>query len=160
MNSQMEDILLHKNKIDKTYNDVREFSFDEKRAPLMNEKKINLLLDSINNLKKKLSEKTVRLKNLNKSLESLTWFTEELDMECLMKINDIISASKDLHSSLIRQYTLFNIVRTKGIAKNELKEFKGAVNDLKEISNDIESVFFILPEIEGFKETAHALSLL
>jgi hypothetical protein len=64
-----------------------------------------------------------------------------------------------LHSTLIRQYVSLNLIRSKGIAKDEIKNFKNAVDDLKENYQDLESVYFFLPEIPDFKETTKLLSL-
>jgi len=72
---------------------------------------------------------------------------------------DIISLGKDLHSSLIRQYVSFNDLRQRGIAKNEIRDFKNSIDELKESYYDLESVFFFLPEISEFKETTKLLSL-
>ncbi len=76
-----------------------------------------------------------------------------------MLINDIISVGKDLDSSLIRQYVGFDFLRKKGIAKEEIKNFKKSIDGLKESYSDLESVFFFLPEISEFKETTKLLSL-
>ena len=72
---------------------------------------------------------------------------------------DIISLGKDLHSSLIRQYVSFSDLRQRGIAKNEIRDFKNPIDELKESYYDLESVFFFLPEISEFKETTKLLSL-
>jgi hypothetical protein len=149
---------IQKSKIIDTYENVRAFSYIEKKSPFLDEKKINALLDAIIDFKKTLKDKTDKLEKLNEGLESMTWFND-LEEESLMKINDLIAASKDLHSSLIRQFVSINHFRSKGIAKNEIKQFKNAIDDLKEIYTDLESVFFYLPGIPEFIETTKQLSL-
>jgi hypothetical protein len=74
-------------------------------------------------------------------------------------LNDLISSAKDLRTTFIRQYVLLTTFRKKGIAKEEIKNFKSAVDDLKEICDDLESVFFFLPKMPDFNETTKQLSL-
>ena len=76
-----------------------------------------------------------------------------------MLTNDLISAAKDLHSSLVRQYISLDFLRKKGVAKEEIKEFKTSIDELKETYQDLESVFFYLPEMPEFVETTKQLSL-
>ena len=77
-----------------------------------------------------------------------------------MSLNDLIASIKDAHSILIKQYVSLNYIRSKGIAKEEISKFKSSIDDLKESYQDLESVFFFLPEIPDFKETTKQLSLI
>jgi hypothetical protein len=115
-------------------------------------------LDSLLEFRKSLKEKTETIISFNDRIERITWYND-LDEECYMLINDLISTIKDLHSSLIRQYISMNYIRQKGIAKEEIREFKNTIDVLKENYQDLESVFFFLPEISEFKETTKLLSL-
>ncbi len=148
----------HKSEIENTFSSVRTFSFNEKKNPLVDEDSINHFLDVINSFTDSLRKKTKRIYDLNGRVEKLTWFTD-LDEECLMLTNDLISSAKDLHSSLIRQYVSMNFLRSKGIAKDEIKDFKNAVDEVNEIAEDLESIFFFLPEFPDFVETTKQLSL-
>ena len=76
-----------------------------------------------------------------------------------MLINDLISSARELRSSLVRQYVLINPFRTKGIAKEEIKDFKNSIDELKEVCQDLDSVFFFLPENSEFQEITKELSL-
>ena len=147
-----------KTEINNTLSNVRQFSFDEKRN-VLNEEKLNEFLDAILDFKSLLHIKTQKLEDLNPRLEELTWFTG-LNDECLMLLNDLISAARDLHSSLIRQYVQLDRIRRTGIAKAEIKRFKNAIDDFKESYTDLESVFFYLPEMPDFVETTKLLSLI
>lgn len=145
--------------IEKTFSNVRTFSFVEKRSPLLDEEKVNSFLDAILDLKNILSDKINKVYDINRHIEELTWLNDLSD-ECLMSINDLISAAKDLQSTLIRQYVSMNFFRKKGLAKEEIKEFKNSIDELKEAYEDLESVFFFLPEFQGFVETTKQLSLI
>lgn len=147
-----------KKQIINTFSKVRSFSFDEKSSPLLNEEKVNVLLDTILDFKQLISDKTKKLNNINERIEKVTWFNN-LDNESLMLINDLISAAKDLRSTLIRQYVSMNFLRKKGIAKSEIKAFKNAIDELKESYEDLESVFFFLPKMPDFNDTTRKLAL-
>lgn len=150
--------LSHKSEIQNTFSSVRNFSFNEKRNYLSEDEMNNQLLDAILDFKESIKEKTKRIYEVNENIEKLSWLND-LDEECLMLTNDLISAAKDLRTSLVRQYVSFNYLRKKGIAKIEIKDFKNSIDELKESYEDLESVFFYLPEIPDFVETTKQLSL-
>ena len=152
--------LTHKSEIVETCSSVSEFSFEEKRSPLigLNEEKINFFLDTLLDFKKVLNEKTDRIHSLNDRIDKITWYND-LSPECDKLINDLISGIKDLHSSLIRQYISLTPLRKKGVAKEEIVNFKHSIDDLKETFQDLESVFFFLPAMPDFKETTKQLSI-
>ena len=150
--------LSNKSKIQNTFTSVRDFSYFEKRNPMSKDEINNQLLDAILDLKKSIKDKTKKIYEVNDDIEKLTWFND-LDEECLMLTNDLISAAKDLRSSLIRQYITMDFLRSKGVAKEEIKDFKNSIDELKDIYQDLESVFFYLPEIPEFIETTKQLSL-
>lgn len=148
----------HKSEIQNTFSSVRSFSYTEKKSSISEEELTNKFLDAIIDLKSLLSSKTHRIYEVNTNIEKLTWLND-LDEECLMIINDLISAAKDLHSSLIRQFVSMNYLRKRGIVKEEIKDFRNSIDELKEAYSDLESVFFFLPEMPDFVETTKQLSL-
>ena len=149
--------LTFKSEITNTFSSVRNFSFEEKKA-FLNEEKVNALLDSILEFKKIFNKKTETINSINIKIEKLTWYND-IDKESLLLLNDLIASIKDAHSTLIKQYVSLTYIRSKGIAKEEISKFKNAINDLKESYQDLESVFFFLPGIPDFKETTKQLSL-
>jgi hypothetical protein len=153
------DSLTYKPQIDETFQKVREFSFEEKREALFDERKINKLLDKILEFKKTFTIKTAKVEELVEKIEKITWFNH-LEKDSLMLINDLISSIRDLHFSLLRQYIALNFIRSKGIAKVEIKNFKDSIDDLKDVANDLDSRFFFLSNNEEFQETTKELSLL
>lgn len=147
-----------KSEISNTFSSVRNFSFEEKKA-FLNEEKVNALLDAIIEIKNFFKDKTEKIQSINEEIEKLTWFND-VNEECLILLNDLISSIKDAHSTFIKQHVSLNNIRTSKIAKEELRQFKSAIDDLKESYQDLESVFFFLPEIPDFKETTKQLSLI
>lgn len=144
--------------IENTLETVRTVSFEEKKNQTFAEDKINAFLDHILKLKQLLCEKAEAILEISEKLNGITWFND-IDDESLKLINDIISSAKDLHSSLIRQYIRLNVYQKKGIAKEEISLYKDSLDNLHESFTDLESVFFFLPEMEGFTETTKELSL-
>lgn len=153
------DCLTYKPQILETFQNVRNLSFEEKKEAVLDEKKINGLLDKILDFKKSLTTKTDKIEDVIEKTEKITWFNN-LDQDSLILINDLVSSIRSLHSSLRRQYNSFNFLRTKGIAKEEIKNFKSAIDDLKDIANDLDSRFFFLPNNDEFEETTKELSLI
>ena len=150
--------LTYKTKISETFGKVRKLSFEEKKKSALDEVKINKLLDKILEFKRFFTDKTNKINSLVEKIEQITWFND-LDNESLMSINDLISSIRDLHSTLLRQYISLNLIRSKGIAKEEIKSFKTSIDDLKDVATDLESRFFFLPNIIDFQETTKELSL-
>ena len=150
--------LTYKSRISETFENVRKLSFEEKKESVFDEAKINKLLDKILEFKRMFTEKTNKINSLVEKIEQITWFNN-LDNDSLMSINDLISSIRDLHSSLLRQYISLNFLRSKGIAKEEIKKFKASIDDLKDVAADLDSTFFFLPNITDFQETTKELSL-
>lgn len=151
--------LEYKSEIKETYTRVSDFSYEEKRSPFMDQERMNSFLDAILDFKESLNEKTEKINSVNDQIDKITWYND-LDDECVKLINDLISAIKDLRSSLARQYASMSSIRQKGIAKEEIRAFKSSIDELREVYQDLESVFFFLPSIPEFEETTKLLSLI
>jgi hypothetical protein len=151
--------LTHKEELLKTFSDVRSLSFQAKKEAHNGEEKMNTFLDAINDFKAMLNLQNEKLSDIIVRLEKLTWFNN-LDEDSMMLLNDLIAVAKDIHSSLIRQYVQMNNARMRGLANETIKEFKSEIDDLKETYQDLESVFFFLPDFPDFKETTKQLSLI
>ena len=122
---------------------------------------INSFLDSINALKKELKKHTKQLDNINENLEVLSWATvAPHSKETIDQIIPLFTKINEVHKVLIKKYLRFDALRKKGILKEELKAFKGAIDDLKEICSDLKDVYLNLPSNEEFKATTKSLSQL
>jgi hypothetical protein len=152
------ELITYKFRISETFENVRKLSFEEKKESAFDEAKINKLLDKILEFKKVFTDKTTKINSLVEKIEQITWFSN-LDNDALMSVNDLISSIRDLHSSLQRQYISLNFIRSKGIAKDEIKNFKASIDDLKDVAADLDSRFFFLPDISHFQEITKELSL-
>lgn len=90
---------------------------------MVDEERVNLLLDTILDFKSSLKIKTNKIYEVNERIEKITWFNN-LDDESLMLLNDLISSAKDLRTSLIRQYLSMNFLRKRGLPNRRLKILK------------------------------------
>ena len=137
---------------------VREFGFRQKKELLSREEIIDQFLDSIPKLKKILSDRADTLEEVVDKIDHLTTLGKPSE-PALIKINDLISLLRDWHSVLIRDYVSLNSTRKLKIAKEEIKLYKSAIDDLKEGYEDLESIYFFLPSMPEFEETTLAISM-
>ena len=151
--------LTYKPQILETFQQVRNFSFEEKRESVIDEIKMNKFLDRIIDFKQSLKIKTDKIEEIIENTEKITWFNN-LDDDSLLIVNDLVSSIRNLHSSLNRQYISFLLIRERGIAKAEMNNFISAIDDLKEIANDLDSRFFFLPNNDEFDKITKELSLI
>jgi len=145
--------------INDTFKVVSTVSYSEKKLKIPTEQEINSFLDNILELQTLLLDKSEKINHVNDLLEKITWLNN-IDEDCLIQINTLISVANDFHSTLIRQFVKLHFLRTKGIAKQAIKDFKYSIDSLKDATADLESVFFSLPALPEFKDTTKELSLL
>jgi hypothetical protein len=145
--------------IKETVDTARFLSFEEKREAYFSESKLNQFLDQILEFKKLIALKTNKIEELTEKMELITWL-DQLDEESLLLINDLISAVRDLHTSLFRQFKSVETLLEKHVGETEILAFKDAIDDLNDVSNDLESRFFYFSKNEEFINITKELSLL
>lgn len=146
--------------IDRAVKHMEKVSFREKRQPSITQEIIDGFLDSILLLKKQLTEQIEEISELTEMVESLTWIDDPISESDLFKIHDLITKINDYTSSLYRQLFTLKSVKDKGIATKEINAFRDEIDSFREVSQDLESVFFFLPAIEDFKEAEKIISLI
>jgi len=129
-------------KISSVYKSISDFSFQEK---IKEQKSTYALLENILDLRCMLLEKSNKLDDIVKRMEAITWFNN-IEDACKQLINDIIASANDLHTTLVEELQITQEIYSRGIAKEEINSFKTSVGDLKEAFEDLESVFFKLPQ--------------
>jgi len=150
--------LSERQRITSTVDQVRDASYNDKKNLLTSEEQINKFLDNIIFFKNELAKKTIEIEEFTEKLETFTWF-DHVDDECLRLLNDLIAATRDWRSTLIKLYVQMQSIKKRKIAVVEISSFKCALDDLRETCQDLESVFFHLPKSEEFQETTKQLSL-
>jgi hypothetical protein len=82
--------LTYKPQIFEIFQQVRNFSFEEKRESVIDEIKMNKFLDSIMDFKQSLKIKTDKIEEIIENTEKITWFNN-LDDDSLLIVNDLVS---------------------------------------------------------------------
>jgi len=84
------DSATYKPQILETFQQVRNFSFEEKRESVIDEIKMNKFLDRIIDFKQSLKIKTDKMEEIIENTEKITWFSN-LDDDSLLIVNDLVS---------------------------------------------------------------------
>ncbi len=120
---------------------------------------VNNFLDSIHLTKEHLNSESSGMDELTHIFERITWL-DQLSKVDLLKVKSLLDQAKDLLNKTVNKHyvSLNNKFRNSGIAINELNRYKSAINNFKEMIEDVESALFTLPNIEGFNETTEELN--
>jgi len=124
---------------------------------LSEQDKINKFLDSINNIKKKVSQQTERIEELDRLFSELTWLDlQNPEEEKLLR--EVIEKAKSFHFKSIRDFAEMK----KGlwqdkIARMEITNFKEALDDFEDSVFEVEHIFFILRKDDEFNELTNSL---
>jgi len=115
------------------------------------ERKINDFLDGINARRRFLMERTSATEQIAVRAQAVTWFSD-LSSENMRALQDLVEVMKSLHKKIIDNYVVFSRYFEKHkLSKNELKSLKEAADNLLEVTRDIESRFFTLPQNAKFQ---------
>ena len=138
-------------------NEVREI--EEKHVPTQEE--IDNFLDAINGIKGDLIKSTSSMLKVTEILEELSWFDRKQMSEPEKEsLDTIFKDIGELHPLFIKRYLALTTLRLKGIAKDEIKAYKNAIDDLKEISEDVKYTLYNIGENDDFNSITSSLSLL
>lgn len=153
------EVTAYKAEIQEIFSSIREFSFQEKKASTIHDDRPDRVLNAIRGLEEELVEKSQRINEINEQVEKLTWLNG-VDEDDLMLINDLISSLKDLYSSFVRQLDVLESFSGRREKEDKIFDFKERISEMRESYEDLESVFFFLPQMPGFPETTEKISLL
>jgi hypothetical protein len=148
-----------KETINSTVETVSDVSYAEKRDRFTSDAEINKFLDHVLELRTIIDKKTAVVNNINDLLDNL-FSLHNLNEECLKLLNVLIGIGRDFHFTLEKQYRNIKVLAEQNIAVNEISGFKETIDYLKEMIDDLESVFLILPEDKAFLEVTKQLSML
>lgn len=122
------------------------------------EKKVNGLLDNINDAKRRLLKRTEEVNNLIPKIEELTWFTD-VDEETLTEMKGLISNIKELYKLMLSFWVQVSRNFAKHqVAKTELKGYREAADEVREMAGDLEARFFTSPQDDEFQAIANTLN--
>lgn len=122
------------------------------------EKTINKFLDHINDTKQLLTKRAVEVSAIVPKIAELTWLAQ-VDNEVLSDIKELVDGVLTLNKVMVTFWVMVNRNFDKHkIAKTELKHYKQAADDLKELASDLKDRFFALPEDKEFQELMQQLA--
>jgi hypothetical protein len=146
-----------KSNIEATAEIAREASFSEKKRYTKQEL-TDLLLDKILEFKKMIKDKIEGIEAFIPKLEELSWYNiQNLDDDTQKKLNDVIAATKDWTNSLNRNYTQCTEVFKEKLTIEEMEDFRNAIDDLDEVTSDLEKSVFFYPNDEEFTKITKEL---
>jgi hypothetical protein len=152
----MMECLTAKSKIQETFNEVNELA-NQKNIKALKQEAVDKFLDRIIVFTTSLDKQTNTITEINTKLEKLSW-VDNVDDECLELIKGLLEKSKAVHKKLIRSYVNMSWVITKDIATKAMREYKIALDDLKEHNQDLEDLYFNLPADTQFANRIQMLS--
>lgn len=117
-------------------------------------------LDQINQVRANFVGSAAAIEDIIEKLQSLTWTLREPNADDLKSVADIVFIGRQLvrgSASIIHSY---QPLWQKGVIITETNEFKEASEHLAEVLDDIQSVYFQLPNLPGFDDTTHELESL
>ena len=118
---------------------------------LSEDEKINHFLDSILDFKKSLKRRTEKLRHIDELLSEFTWVEQEMtanDEKMLKKLFDSVDV---FHKKAIVYYANMRTIFWKHkIARQELSDFKGALDDIEESNLEVRQILFDIRKDDDF----------
>jgi hypothetical protein len=112
----------------------------------------------VNKLTKSIINHAALYNRIIKEMEELTWLTlNESDLKIL---NDLIAFSRDIYSTEMETYNSTDVMIKWGISKEVINKYRDSVETFKETYEDLESIFFFLPNNADFIEVTKELATL
>lgn len=128
--------------ISKTFEQVIDSSFKVKSLDLNSD--VDLLLDTINEIKTFLNQRNEIIEVINLSLERLTWVNEDFNKNTLSKVNAIIILCQNMYDKFLRENERLIKMKAKKLYPEALQTFQENIESLKESIEEIEFIFFKL----------------
>lgn len=122
------------------------------------EKRINILLDYINDTKRLLNKRIDDVSFVLPKIAELTWLAE-VDADVLADMKQLIDIMLHLnHVMVVFWAKVSRSFAQHKVAKLELNRYKQVADDVKELATDLNDRFFILPEDKEFQELMQQLA--
>lgn len=126
-------------------------------AKLTDEERINRFLDSINNFRVKIVDRTEKTQKLDELFSKLTWFDLKNQEEEVL-IKDVISKSLSFHSKAIKNYVAIKKAFWKDkICRDEISNYKNSLDDFEESIYEVQEIFFNLRKDDEFNELMNSI---
>lgn len=149
------EIATAKSKIAETFDAVIELSASQQKN--IAQQKLDSMLDKIAEFNKSIQNKTDIINKINDRFEQLSWF-DNIDDDGLKMIRKTIDFSVKVHYKLIKYYVKYGWTIRKQISTEVMRDFKNALDNMKEHNEDLEDLFFVLPNDPEMKSLAEELA--
>ncbi len=110
------------------------------------------LLDRINEVRIRFAEMSGRLLSIVGSLEKLTWLVDAPSEGILKEINAILDISRGLHTQMEKSKVALKKIGIEELCPEAADVLFADIDLLGETIDDVEAVFFRLPNNPHFKE--------
>ncbi|MCF0056823.1 hypothetical protein [Dyadobacter sp. CY356] len=125
---------------------------EKKKEESIPQELLKLLKVKVGELKDTIEMKEERIEKMISVLEKITWVTNP-DAEEMQLIEGIVEDTKTYLNQEMKFVSTVKPLVLKGFAKKEFRSFLGSVDDLREALQDVQSVFYTLPNNKDFYES-------
>lgn len=151
MNVLVADKAQQREKLEYLLGTFRKAAVDEPSNKVVREKAVNAFLDSILKKKEYLNQTTANLEGYTLKLREFAWFTG-LEPEVIDGLRIVLDLVYRLHGLIVKNYVLTsNSFAKSNIGKSELVALKEALDDFKEVAEDLHERFFVIPQDAEFQ---------
>lgn len=125
---------------------------------LSEEEMMDNFLDSINSLKRVLRKSAKAIRSADEFLSQVSWL-EDITEKDDKQLAELIDGSLSAHRLLIISYVkIRRVLLQDNIAKQELTDFKDAIDDFEETVFELNQIFFELRKDDGFNQLVNKVA--
>lgn len=145
--------------LDKARHGIIEDSYTIQRT-ISIEDLVNQLLDQISEVINRFTSMSASINSIVESLQKITWIVEEPNEEILKEINAILDISRGVYASLEKRKVQLEKIEISKICPDATQVLFDDIDMLGETIDDIEAIYFRLPNHEEFKSLCDKFSTL
>jgi len=118
---------------------------------LSEDEKINHFLDSILDFKKSLTRRTEKLRYIDELLSQVTWVEQEITADDEKMLKKLFGKVDEFHKKAIVYFANMRTIFWKHkIARQELSDFKVALDDIEESTLEVRQILFDIRKDDDF----------
>ncbi|SEF99600.1 hypothetical protein [Algoriphagus boritolerans] len=121
---------------------------------------INELLDKISERTNRFAEMTLSINSIVESLQNITWIVDQPNEQILKEINAILDISRGVHISLEKRKADLEKTGIFKICPESTQDLFDTIDSLGETIDDVEAIYFRLPNNAEFKSLCEKFSTL
>ena len=126
------------------------------KTQLSEEQKINIFLDTVNQIKKPIEKATKLIEKLDEVVLLVTW-VEVKTAEDEQIVCEILEAGHKIHAEALKSYAGFTKILSNKTFKNTLRNSKAAIDDFEDSLLEVKEVIFDLRKDSEFMKLSENL---